>query len=133
MKKVESNIDGASRGNPGYASYGAIIKTDKNKYILKKFLGKKTNNEAEYYALLAVLDWCLKNKIEYLKVFSDSKLLVEQIRGKYKVKSENLKKLHLKAMENIKKIPKFYIYFIKREYNKEADEIANRCLDENEK
>lgn len=130
MKKAESNIDGASRGNPGNSSYGAIIRTEGKKYILKKFLEKKTNNEAEYYGLLAVLNWALKNNIEYLKVFSDSKLLVEQIRGRYKVKSENLKKLHTKAMEYIKKIPKFYIYFVKREYNKEADEIANKCLDE---
>lgn len=130
MKRATANIDGASRGNPGEASYGVVISFDGKKYILKKYLGIKTNNMAEYEGLLALLEWAEKNKIEELKVFSDSKLLVEQIRGKYKVKSKNLKDLHQKAMEIIEKIPKFSIYFIKREYNREADEIANRCLDE---
>lgn len=130
MKSATANIDGASRGNPGEASYGVVISFDGKKYILKKYLGMKTNNMAEYEGLLALLEWAEKNKIEELKVFSDSKLLVEQIRGKYKVRSKNLKELYLKAMEIIEKIPKFSIYFIKREYNSEADEIANRCLDE---
>lgn len=131
MKNAISNIDGASRGNPGDASYGVIINFNGKKYVLKNFLGIATNNEAEYEALLAVLNWAFKNKIEFLKVFSDSKLLVEQIKGKYKVRSENLKKLHQKAIEDIKKIPKFQIYYIKREFNKEADKVANECLDEN--
>lgn len=130
MKNAISYIDGASRGNPGNASYGVVINSNGKKYVLKKFLGIATNNKAEYEALLAVLNWAFENKIEFLKVFSDSKLLVEQIRGKYKVKSENLKILHKEAMENINKIPKFKIYYIKREYNKEADKVANECLDE---
>lgn len=130
MKNAISHIDGASRGNPGNASYGVVINSNGKKYVLKKFLGIATNNKAEYEALLAVLNWAFENKIEFLKVFSDSKLLVEQIRGKYKAKSENLKKLHKEAMEKINKIPKFQIYYIKREYNKEADKVANECLDE---
>lgn len=130
MKTATAHIDGASRGNPGVASFGVVITFDGKKYILKKNLGIKTNNAAEYEGLLALLKWAEENKIENLKVFSDSKLLVEQIKGKYKVKSKNLKELHQKAMEMIEKIPKFSVYFIKREYNKEADEIANKCLDE---
>lgn len=130
MKVAIAHIDGASRGNPGKASFGAVINFDGKKYILKKNLGIKTNNIAEYEGLLAILKWAEENKIEFLKVFSDSKLLVEQIKGKYKVKSPNLKDLHKKAIEMIEKIPKFSIYFIKREYNSEADEIANKCLDE---
>lgn len=130
MKSATAHIDGASRGNPGEASFGVLISFEGKKYILKKNLGIRTNNVAEYEGLLALLEWAKENKIEALKVFSDSKLLVEQIKGKYKVKSKNLKDLHQKALEMIKEIPKFSIYFVKREYNKEADEIANRCLDE---
>lgn len=132
MKVAVSYIDGASRGNPGRASYGVIINFEGKKYYLKKNLGIATNNEAEYEALLAVLRWAVENKVDFLKVFSDSKLLVEQIKGNFKVKAKNLKDLHLEALEKIKKIPKFSIYYIKREYNKEADEIANNCLEEGE-
>jgi ribonuclease HI len=131
MKMAVAYIDGASRGNPGKASYGVLIEIDGEKYTLKKNLGISTNNVAEYEALLALLKWSEENKIDFLKVFSDSKLLVEQIKGNFKVKSENLKKLHKEAIEKIKKIKNFKIYYIRREFNKEADKIANKCLDEN--
>jgi len=124
-------IDRASSGNPGKGSYGVLIEIDGEKYTLKKNLGISTNNVAEYEALLALLKWSEENKIDFLKVFSDSKLLVEQIKGNFKVKSENLKKLHKEAIEKIKKIKNFKIYYIRREFNKEADKIANKCLDEN--
>ncbi len=130
MNETIAYIDGASRGNPGKAAYGVFIRIDEREVILKGFLGNKTNNVAEYEGLLALLNWAVDKKIQSLKVFSDSKLLVEQIKGRYKIKSENLKDLNLKAKEIIKKIPNFKIYYIKREHNKIADEIANKCLDE---
>ncbi len=131
MKSAVAYIDGASRGNPGKASYGVLIEIEGKTYTLKKNLGISTNNVAEYEALLALLNWCLEKKVNSLKVFSDSKLLVEQIKGNFKVKAENLKKLHREALEKINKIQNFKIYYIKREFNKEADKIANQCLDEN--
>ncbi len=131
LNEAIAYIDGASRGNPGKAAYGVFIRMGEREVILKGFLGNKTNNVAEYEGLLALLNWAVDKKIQSLKVFSDSKLLVEQIKGRYKVKSENLKDLNLKIKEIIKKIPNFKIYYIKREYNKIADEIANKCIDEN--
>lgn len=131
MKSAVAYIDGASRGNPGKASYGILIEMEGKIYTLKKNLGISTNNVAEYEALLALLNWCLEKKVDSLKVFSDSKLLVEQIKGNFKVKAENLKKLHREALEKINKINNFKIYYIRREFNKEADKIANQCLDEN--
>src|SRR5258706_5015867 len=84
-----ANIDGGSRGNPGPASYGVVIRDPRGQVVakLKKYIGRSTNNVAEYYGLIAALDYAQQHGIRALRVESDSELLVRQMRGQDKVKS----------------------------------------------
>ena len=125
--------DGGSRGNPGEAAYGIIVQRSGRTMRMGRALGVATNNEAEYQALLAGLDWALKEGIADLTVFTDSELVVQQVSGKYKVKHPNLKPLFLMALERKKKIKKFKIFHIKREHNSEADALVNEVLDARER
>src|SRR5947209_709338 len=90
-----ANIDGGSRGNPGPASYGVVIRAPGGDISakLKKYIGRTTNNVAEYYGLIAALDYAQAKGIRSLRIESDSELLVKQMRGIYKVKSEDLQPL----------------------------------------
>src|SRR5580700_1731830 len=85
----QANIDGAARGNPGPASYGVIIRDGGGELVakLKKYIGRMTNNVAEYYGLIAALDYAESHGIRSLRVESDSELMVKQMQGQYKVKS----------------------------------------------
>ena len=125
--------DGGSRGNPGEAAYGIIVQRSGRTMRMGRALGVATNNEAEYQALLAGLDWAIKENITDLTVFTDSELVVQQVSGKYKVKHPNLKPLFLLALERKKKIKKFKIFHIKREHNSEADALVNEVLDARER
>ncbi len=126
-------IDGASRGNPGESGIGVIIK-DENQNIIEKFfgyIGKATNNIAEYTALITCLKRVKKLNLSSLTVYSDSELLVRQIQGKYKVRSENLKELYRKVNKLLNEAGyKFTIEHIEREANKEADQLANIGIDQ---
>jgi ribonuclease HI len=126
-----AHIDGASRGNPGPASYALILKDPAGKVIfeLGKKLGRETNNVAEYYALLAALDYALSHGIHGLRVRSDSELLVRQMQGRYRVKSSDLKPLHERASKLAKQLEYFVVEHIPREMNRDADALANRALD----
>ncbi|HEY4818738.1 MAG TPA: ribonuclease HI family protein, partial [Candidatus Acidoferrum sp.] len=90
-----ANIDGGSRGNPGPASYGVVIRDPRGQVVakLKKYIGRSTNNVAEYYGLIAALDYAQQHGIRALQMQSDSELLVRQMRGQYKVKSPELRPL----------------------------------------
>jgi ribonuclease HI len=125
-------IDGGARGNPGPAGYGVVIKDQSGNKIaaLSKYLGRQTNNYAEYNGLLAALEYALHNGRKALKVISDSELLVKQIRGQYKVKSPALQELHGRAQELIRQLDWFSIQHVLREQNREADGLANRAMDE---
>jgi ribonuclease HI len=127
-----ANIDGGSRGNPGPASYGVVIRDPRGEIVarLKKYIGRTTNNVAEYYGLIAALDYAQSNNIRALRVESDSELLVKQMRGQYKVKSADLKPLHERAKKMSQAIPSFRIDHVYREQNREADLLANEALDE---
>ena len=94
-----ANIDGASRGNPGPAAYAVVMRDPNGKIILElaKNIGRETNNVAEYYALLAALDYATSHGISALRIRSDSELLVRQMQGRYKVKSADLKPLYERA------------------------------------
>ena len=126
-------FDGASRGNPGPASLGGVIydslKEEKINY--KKAIGIATNNYAEYQALLAGIKVCIKYDIKELNVYGDSKLVIEQVKNKKKIKSESLKPLHTEITKYI--TPEFFkkITFnhVRRNLNKRADELANLALD----
>ena len=94
-----ANIDGASRGNPGPAAYGVAIRDGRGEIVakLKKYIGRMTNNVAEYYGLIAAMDYAQSHSIRVLHIESDSELLVKQMRGQYKVKSEDLRPLFERA------------------------------------
>jgi ribonuclease HI len=127
-----ANIDGASRGNPGPASYAVVIRDPNGKTILElsKHIGRETNNVAEYYALLAALDYATSHNISALRIRSDSELLVRQMQGRYKVKSVDLKPLHERASKMAKQLGYFAIEHVRRELNRDADALANVALDQ---
>jgi ribonuclease HI len=128
-----ANIDGASRGNPGPAAYGVILRDANGKEVLRlaKRLGRETNNVAEYYALLAALDYATAHGITALRIRSDSELLVRQMQGRYKVKSAGLKPLHERAVKMSRQLGYFALEHVPREMNSDADALANAALDGN--
>ena len=127
-----ANIDGASRGNPGPASYAVVLRDPSGKVVLElaKNIGRETNNVAEYYALLAALDYATSHDIRGLRIRSDSELLVRQMQGRYKVKSPDLKPLHERAAKLARQIQYFVIEHVRRELNSDADALANIALDQ---
>ncbi len=127
-----AHVDGASRGNPGPASYAVIIRASDGQVVfqLGKYLGHTTNNVAEYYALITALDYAAAHNIRQLRVRSDSELLVRQMQGRYKVKSAVLKPLHERARRLATALTFFHIEHIPRELNSDADSLANSALDQ---
>jgi ribonuclease HI len=127
-----ANIDGGSRGNPGPASYGVIVRDPKGEVVakLKKYIGRMTNNVAEYYGLIAALDYAQSQGIKALRIESDSELLVKQMRGLYKVRSSELQPLFERARKMSETIESFRIEHVYREQNREADALANEAMDE---
>src|SRR6202046_5142561 len=124
---VIAHCDGGARGNPGPAGFGAVMTDAKGNVLaeLSEFLGAKTNNVAEYSGLLASLEWALDTGHPYLRVVSDSELMVKQIQGKYKVKSPDLRPLWEEAKRRIALLRRFDISTALRHKNKEADRLAN--------
>jgi ribonuclease HI len=127
-----ANIDGGSRGNPGPAAYGVVIRDPRGEIVarLKKYIGRTTNNVAEYYGLIAALDYAQSNNIRSLRIESDSELLVKQMRGQYKVKSADLQPLFERAKKMSHSLASFRINHVYREQNREADALANEAMDE---
>jgi ribonuclease HI len=127
-----ANIDGGSRGNPGPAAYGVLIRDPKGEVVakLKKYIGRMTNNVAEYYGLIAALDYAQSQGIRALRVESDSELLVKQMRGLYKVRSPELQPLFERARKMSEALESFRIDHVYREQNREADALANEAMDE---
>lgn len=126
-----AHIDGGARGNPGPAGYGVVIEDHAGRRIEEfyQFLGTQTNNYAEYSALIAALEYGLRNHFRALKILSDSELLVKQIKGEYKVRSAPLQELYAKAKAMIQELDWFAIQHIPREENDEADHLANVAMD----
>ena len=136
MARLKVFTDGASRGNPGEAGIGIII-YDEDDEIVKKwneYIGKTTNNQAEYLALLKSLELISEIKktlpVEFVEFFADSELMVKQLRLEYKVKDEGLKPLFKRFNNDINmlKIP-YTIKHVERKLNKEADKLANEGID----
>jgi ribonuclease HI len=124
--------DGGSRGNPGPAGFGAIIQDPEGEVVarISEFLGRQTNNYAEYSGLIAVLDWATLNGVRRLRVHSDSELMVRQMKGRYKVSSPTLRPLWEKARRRAAQLDQFEIRHTLREGNKEADRLANEAMDQ---
>jgi ribonuclease HI len=127
-----ANIDGGSRGNPGPAAYGVVVRDGHGEIVarLKKYIGNNTNNVAEYFALIAALDYAQTHGIRALRVECDSELVVKQMRGQYKVKNEDLRPLFERAKKMSQGLDSFRIEHVRREQNREADALVNQALDE---
>src|SRR5579863_10202131 len=126
-----AHCDGGSRGNPGPAGYGAVVEDPKGEVVAKlsEFLGRQTNNYAEYKGLLAVLEWALANDVRQLRVVSDSELMVRQMKGIYKVKNPGLRPLWEEAQRLAGRLKRFQMAHTLRGGNKEADQLANDAMD----
>ncbi len=129
-RKLFIYIDGASRGNPGPAGVGVIIYDEKKKLVdeLCEYIGKTTNNVAEYQALLIALERARSLGAETLAIYSDCELLVRQMAGEYRVKDKTLKNLYQMARGNLKNFRKVDIRYIARGRNKRADRLANKGI-----
>ncbi len=130
--KVYLYVDGAARGNPGPAGIGVVIKSEADETLLEvsDYIGKTTNNVAEYMALIRGLEEAMDMGSKSIEVFSDSELLVKQIKGEYKVKNEGLVPLYHHLMSLVKRFNHFSVNHTVREENQHADELANRGIDE---
>jgi len=132
-KKAVIFADGGSRGNPGPAGCGAVIKLDSDKgeiiAELSKFLGNTTNNVAEYTGLIIGLEKAKEMGFKKVVVKMDSELVVKQMTGAYQVKNEGLRPLFMKACALSREFNWFEITHVRRELNKEADKLANRAMD----
>ncbi len=128
---VEIYIDGAARGNPGNSGIGVLIREtkDKNREI-KKYLGTKTNNQAEYTALITALESATDLKDKQIKIFTDSLLVANQINGVWKVRHPEIISLNKKAKQLLQNFKNITIQHIPRELNREADRLANLAIDE---
>jgi ribonuclease HI len=126
-----AHTDGGARGNPGPAGYGVVIHDAKGNKVaaLSQYLGRQTNNFAEYQALIGALEYAVQHGPEALKVISDSELMVRQIKGIYKVKDATLRDLHGRASQLIRQLEWFNIEHTLRGGNREADELANTAMD----
>ena len=127
----EIYCDGASRSNPGDASIGVSINKDKVEIdTIKKKIGINTNNVAEYLGLIAALEYCVEHKVNNVRIFLDSLLVVQQVNMEYKVKSKKLQTHYEKSLKLIDQIEDIEIHHIRREFNTRADQLANEALDE---
>jgi ribonuclease HI len=130
---ITAYFDGGARSNPGPAGYGVYIVDDAGTVVaeLSGSLGIATNNVAEYNGLLAALQWAIDNTLTALTVKGDSLLIIEQMRGNYKVKNEGLKPLHMKARMLVMQIGNVKFEHVPREHNKDADRLSNVGMDGN--
>ncbi len=123
--------DGGSRGNPGPSALGFIILDMEDNVVKKgsKFLGNITNNQAEYYGLIAGLEASIDLDIKNLRVYMDSLLVVNQINGLYKVKKQDLVPSYKRALELKTKFESIEVSHVPRAMNAVADGLVNECLD----
>ena len=130
IKRVVIFTDGAAAPNPGPAAIGAIIKDEQGKLLarISQRIGRATNNQAEYRAIIAALEKAASLGAKHVEVNSDSELVVKQINGKYRVKKAALKPLYQKVKQLQAHLEGFTITHIPREQNTEADNLANRAL-----
>jgi len=130
-KQLVIYVDGASRGNPGNAGIGIIIYNSKREILAEeaKYLGKATNNVAEYIAVIYGLQEGIIRKAKNLTIYTDSELLVRQIDGRYQIKNHFLKNLFLLVKHLSSGFEELTIKYISREKNKEADRLANKAID----
>ena len=130
LKKVVIHSDGVSRGNPGPAAIGAIIRDERGRLLasISQPIGRATNNQAEYRAIIAALEKVLALGARQVELNSDSELMVRQIKGQYRVRKEALRPLYQRVKELQSRLEGFTIKHIPRQQNREADKLANAAL-----
>lgn len=130
LKKVVIHSDGVSRGNPGPAAIGAIIRDERGRLLasISQRIGRATNNQAEYRAIIAALEKALALGARQVELNSDSELVVRQIKGQYRVRKEALRPLYQRVKELQSLLEGFTIRHIPRQQNREADKLANAAL-----
>ena len=128
-KSLEMYVDGACSGNPGEAAVGVVI-TDGQEIIknISERIGKATNNIAEYTALIFALQEALILRANEVKVYTDSELMHNQLKGEYKIKDAQLKSLYLQVQRLVEGFRSFEIKHIPREQNGAADKLATQAL-----
>jgi ribonuclease HI len=129
--KARLSTDGGSRGNPGPAAYGFVLEAEDGTVLDARgeAIGVATNNVAEYSALVAGLERAAELGINELEVVSDSELLVNQMRGEYKVKNRALQVLFLEDSRLARRIRRVTYTAVRREHNELADSLVNEALD----
>jgi ribonuclease HI len=129
--KAKLSTDGGSRGNPGPAAYGYVLEALDGTVLDARgeTIGVATNNVAEYRGLLAGLASAVERGVDELEVVSDSELLVNQMRGDYKVKNETLQGLVAEARGLADGLRKVTYTAVRREHNDLADSLVNEALD----
>lgn len=136
MSKIIIFTDGGARGNPGPAGAGAVIYNEKNEVVaeVSDYLGKTTNNVAEYEALIRALTAAKEHfggeisKME-VEIYMDSELIVRQMQGRYKVKAPELRRRFLQVKTLLASMPQHSFTHISREQNKVADALVNAAID----
>jgi ribonuclease HI len=128
---ITAYCDGGSRGNPGPAGYGVYIEGPEGEKLaeLSEYLGKTTNNVAEYSGLLAAVEFALKHGHRRLRVIADSELMVKQMKGQYKVNSPDLRPLYEEAKRRVASLEQFRVEHVLRGKNQRADRLANLAMD----
>ena len=125
------HIDGGSRGNPGEAGFGVYVESpDGSTTELYGYIGRATNNVAEYQALLHALRHALARGAGRVRILSDSELVVRQMSGQYKVKHPDMVPLHQEARSLMRRFERATLDHVRREQNREADRLANQAIDE---
>ena len=131
MSAAVANVDGGARGNPGPAGYGVHITRDDGTVVdLKEAIGVATNNIAEYTGLLAALRWAVDEGVRALHVKADSELMIKQMLGEYRVKNPGLQPLYEEAKRLTDRIGGVTYEHVRREFNQDADRLANEAMDE---
>lgn len=131
VTKVIVYADGAARGNPGPAAIGVTLQDGTGHTLarISRRLGRTTNNQAEYRAIIAGLEQAVALGAREVMVRSDSELVVNQLNGKYKVKNAALRPLYQEVVQLAGKLNRFSIAYIPRAQNRQADALANEALD----
>jgi ribonuclease HI len=125
------NVDGGSRGNPGPAAIAAVVTDPSGNDLAERAetIGEATNNVAEYRALLLGIEMAKQLDADEVEFVGDSKLIVEQVKGNWKVKQDHLRPLHTKARDALRELPSWSIRHVKRGENERADQLLNDALD----
>lgn len=131
MSRAIVNFDGGSRGNPGPAAIGVVVRDDDDAVLAEvgEKIGEATNNVAEYRALLRAIELAAAHGADDLELIGDSQLVVRQVEGRYKVKHADMKELHAEVKKALADFDSWSIRDVRRAENADADRLVNEALD----